>query len=278
MRNRLLWISLLLLPVLAQANIPPLTQDPAMAPGANSAIATMTAPPATQVFQSVDDVVTPPPPPAPAAKTKTTNTAQAQQTAMSQDLQDLQARWAQFMQSYLLAQQEGKQELALLEQKSMALQAEIEQLLTVIKTVSQQVDQLKMQSLVNQKQLNQLSARSFMQTAMGDASTFLNSYNNILLILIVFILLMSWWLLRRLHKQRAKSKAMHHAHDDEDDTKNEYDFMGSSEGIPAQLDLARAYIAMENYKAAEAVIAQVLAKGDADQQQQAKDLLAKIQP
>ncbi len=56
----------------------------------------------------------------------------------------------------------------------------------------------------------------------------------------------------------------------------EYDFLGSSEGIPAKLDLARAYIAMEDYLAARDTLLEVFAKGNAQQREEAKDLLTKI--
>lgn len=62
----------------------------------------------------------------------------------------------------------------------------------------------------------------------------------------------------------------------EDDTQGEYDYMGSDESMPAKLNLARAYIAMEDYKAAKKVIKEVLSSGDAAQSQQAHDLLEKI--
>lgn len=276
MYKHFLWV-LLLISGLALAELPPLTQDPA----AGGVISN--APPATQLYQSVDDPV-PAPVPAVVApvkkviqkKTLSSSSSSSQQTAnLATEVQTVQANLSQFTQSYLLAQQESKQELALLEQKTVALQAEIEQLLMVLKTLSQQVDQVKGQMSSNQQQLSQLSHRSFVQNLLGDSNAFLQNYNNILLILLVLILLMSWWLVRRLKKQRALLKAARTTHE-EDDTKSEYDFMGSSEGIPAQLDLVRAYMAMENYGAARGVLEQVLAKGDAVQQQQARDLLAKI--
>ena len=46
----------------------------------------------------------------------------------------------------------------------------------------------------------------------------------------------------------------------------EYDFMGSSEGIPAKLDLARAYIAMEDFTAARETLAEILGEGSEEHQ------------
>ncbi|HYF97539.1 MAG TPA: FimV/HubP family polar landmark protein [Coxiellaceae bacterium] len=280
MQKYLIGIIFFLVSFAAQANLPPLTQDPMT----NNVVSSMNAAPATQMYQSVDD---PAPqqiaPKAPAVKKATPvqkvavvdKQQQAQQAQLSAQVQDLESRLTQFTQSYLLAQQESKQELALLGQKSAALQAEIEQLLIVLKTVSQQVDQVKMQIAGQQKQLGLLSNGSSWQSLVTKLQAYVGGYNNTLLLLIVLVLLIIWWLVIRLRKQRAKIKVVQNQHED-DDTKNEYDFMGSSEGIPAQLDLARAYIAMENYTAAEGVLHQVLAKGDAAQQQEAQDLLAKI--
>ncbi len=56
----------------------------------------------------------------------------------------------------------------------------------------------------------------------------------------------------------------------------EYDFMGSSEGVAAKLDLVRAYIAMGETTAAKEAISQVLRLGNTEQRQEAKSLLNAI--
>lgn len=61
-----------------------------------------------------------------------------------------------------------------------------------------------------------------------------------------------------------------------DDTQSEYDFMGSSEGIPAKLDLARAYIAMEDYVAARESLTAIVKEGSDEQRREANALLNKI--
>lgn len=67
---------------------------------------------------------------------------------------------------------------------------------------------------------------------------------------------------------------------DEDDSlvedEDEYDFMGSVEGIPAKLDLARAYVDMDDSESAEKVLADVIANGTAAQKKQAKTILTEI--
>jgi FimV-like protein len=61
-----------------------------------------------------------------------------------------------------------------------------------------------------------------------------------------------------------------------DDTQNEYDFMGSSEGIPAKLDLARAYIAMGDFVAARETLAEILQGDHEEYHFEAKTLLNRI--
>ncbi len=60
------------------------------------------------------------------------------------------------------------------------------------------------------------------------------------------------------------------------ENQSEYDFMATSEAIPAKLDLARAYMAMEDYESAKGVCAEVFAKGDDQQKQQAQNILTDI--
>lgn len=60
------------------------------------------------------------------------------------------------------------------------------------------------------------------------------------------------------------------------DVKNEYDYMNSDEAIPAKLDLARAYIDMDDHLSAEQVLKDVVAKGDEKQRQHAKRLMDEL--
>lgn len=62
-----------------------------------------------------------------------------------------------------------------------------------------------------------------------------------------------------------------------DDTKTEYDFMGTREAIPAQLDLARSYIAMGDYIQAKTILKTIVDKGDKEQSLQATLLLDRMQ-
>ena len=56
----------------------------------------------------------------------------------------------------------------------------------------------------------------------------------------------------------------------------EYDFLGSPEGIPAKLDLARAYFAMQEYEPMREVLTEVMVDGSEEQQRAAKHMMDKI--
>lgn len=60
------------------------------------------------------------------------------------------------------------------------------------------------------------------------------------------------------------------------DLKEEYDFMNTQEAIPAKLDLARAYINMDDFLSAQQVLKEVLKKGSDSERQQAQQMLGAI--
>ena len=57
---------------------------------------------------------------------------------------------------------------------------------------------------------------------------------------------------------------------------DEYDYIGSSDGIPVKLNLAKAYCEMGNEEKAKKTLAEVIEKGNKSQQSEAKDMLAEI--
>lgn len=66
------------------------------------------------------------------------------------------------------------------------------------------------------------------------------------------------------------------ADEDAKDTEAEYDFMATDEAIPAQLDLARSYLAMDDSEQAKAVLEKVMTRGNEAQKNEAKSLLHEI--
>lgn len=99
----------------------------------------------------------------------------------------------------------------------------------------------------------------------------------ILITLFVLMSLMFLWLIWSNPTKQPKHQPVQPAQPtpelDTDEDENEYDFMGSVEGVPAQIDLARAYLQMGDRLAAEKVLNWVLQVGDAEQQATAKALL-----
>ncbi len=85
-------------------------------------------------------------------------------------------------------------------------------------------------------------------------------------LIILFALLV---LLRKMLKKKPKVAV------EADDTEGEYDYMGSAESIPAKLNLAHAYIKMENFTGAKEVLQEVIQKGTEEQKSTAKELLKK---
>lgn len=59
----------------------------------------------------------------------------------------------------------------------------------------------------------------------------------------------------------------------EQEEEGEYDFMSSQDAVPIKLDLARAYLEMEDFESVEQVLQTVFQKGNKDQQEEARLLL-----
>jgi len=97
-------------------------------------------------------------------------------------------------------------------------------------------------------------------------------------------LLMMLWLYWQQGKQEVRASAPAlptlppERFNEEDDGEGEYDFMNTDEALPAKLDLARAYIQMEDIASARSILQDVLEHGDEVQQQEAQSLLAQIDP
>ena len=77
-------------------------------------------------------------------------------------------------------------------------------------------------------------------------------------------------------KKQGDSAAAHAEEAGELSEEGDYDYMSTDEAIPAKLDLARAYIDMEDFAAAKEVLQEVLKQGDQGQRNEAQLLLAKL--
>lgn len=63
---------------------------------------------------------------------------------------------------------------------------------------------------------------------------------------------------------------------EENDLRDEYNFMASKQAIPAKLDLARVYKDMGDLNAAKAALLEVIIYGDTTQVQEARELLRSL--
>lgn len=79
-----------------------------------------------------------------------------------------------------------------------------------------------------------------------------------------------------LKKQNASIEKKPPELSEENDTRDEYDFMSTEQAIPAKLDLARAYMDMGDPSAAKKVLQEVVLKGDETQVHEAKQLIANL--
>jgi FimV-like protein len=61
-----------------------------------------------------------------------------------------------------------------------------------------------------------------------------------------------------------------------ENSEGEYDFMNTTQAIPAKLDLARSYIAMNDLDQAKSILRAVLEQGDGEQKQEAKTLMQRM--
>lgn len=66
------------------------------------------------------------------------------------------------------------------------------------------------------------------------------------------------------------------AHRTETPTEEDFDLMGATEGVAAKLNLARAYLDMQNKEAAKVLLQEVATAGNPEQQKEAQTLLEKI--
>lgn len=225
--------------------------------------------------------------PAAAATTTVAPTA-----ANSQEtIKALETQLSQLNQSNLLFQQQTDRRMDALNGEHDLLQHKLAQVNQVLGILSKEVTELSQQIGAAQRQLKssltpeqqqQMTASSsvvptgFMHQIESNKPVEYVLYAIMALLVVVILMLIP----RRRGSQMqmvTETVGSAAANDvEESDTKDEYDFMGSDEAIPAKLDLARAYIAMEDYKAAKQVLAQVTTKGNTEQQAEAQNMLDKI--
>ncbi|EKD76769.1 MAG: putative exported membrane-associated protein [uncultured bacterium] len=159
------------------------------------------------------------------------------------------------------------------EQQIQNLNASNQAMGTVIQTLEQNIMQL-------QQAITQL------QTANSHATTSFNwswLHNEDIKLSLIFVaaalVLMGMGLAvsKRLNRTSRGRTVVNHAFaKNEDDTKNEFDFMSTAEAIPAKLDLARSYMVMNDHDQAREIIKTIMEKCNNEQRNEALTLLQKM--
>lgn len=188
----------------------------------------------------------------------------------------LQTQLLQLNQRTLLFQQQSDERMALLDKNNQSIANQVKDLNQMIVFLTTQVTQLR---AVQEKliagttgEFNH-SPRAFWQEWLMTLQRFGSmGYWNIGIFAV--LLLMFGFLSGRLLRRSPKIALM--TQSDNIEEKSDYDFMTTHEAVPAMLDLARSYVAMEEYQQARDVLRQALEKGNSEQKTEANDLLQKI--
>ena len=182
---------------------------------------------------------------------------QATPPADSSDLSLLKTQLHQLNQNTILLSERVGQQLAQHTTQIFELQTQLKQLDQALLLLNKAVVKLQPPAVVGK---HYHSSFSFVSQWMQDAPfrALFAAVLGIVLAIVVVILL-------RRRRKRVSSALM-------PDTADEYDYMGSSESAPAKLNLARSYIAMEDFAAADQVLTEVIKHGAPEYQQQARTL------
>jgi FimV-like protein len=181
----------------------------------------------------------------------------------NQRLVKLQTQFDSTGKALLNFDQQYQTRLAALDQYNLALQNQLQQLQKRINELYNNVVQLKKPSQFSLL-LNKYA--KYIQNSRFAKIEYFPMFFFVTAILLFIIWLILYWRRKKIAYQTIETN----------DTESEYDFMGSKEGIPAKIDLARAYIDMGYKKSAHEVINEIMAKGNTKQQSEAKKLLKQI--
>ncbi len=204
-------------------------------------------------------------PPTPEVSTQNTNNANP----------DLAGQISTLNQANLMYQQRTDQKIEALTTQSAKLTDQLTRMGEALTIVNQEVVQLSSKLQQIRPGVAPLVQEQNLSKWEQLKPEFLNGFSYVIYAviaaLIVIILLMMPWN-RRNDRRMATAGPSGVAAPNE----GEYDFMGTHEAIPAKLDLARAYLAMDDHQAAGQVLAEVQKDGNADQRLEAQKMLDSI--
>lgn len=197
--------------------------------------------------------------------------------------QSLSQQVAELSKANKLMQQQVQDRVQMLTMKNNQLQDSLQRMDKALLLLNQEVNQLNgkltavhAQMALIKQQPQPHSQSSTMKSLWVKVQQNLGPVLMVVSLAVIVVLLLIVVLLfaRRKKTSSKASKSKQTAQGEQDsDTKAEYDFMATKEAIPAKLDLARAYITMEDFKAAKEVLQEIVKHGDEQQQQEAHTLL-----
>lgn len=203
-------------------------------------------------------------------------TGTSNNTAVPSSVSAIQSMVSRLNQTFLLYQQQNDQKVESNAEQVVMLQQQFSQLNKALKSLS--VEQIKLQAMAAQLPASSHASVSDSSdvslpehtTALGH---FVVTYLWLLMaIVMVALIIYVGKLTMDCRALKANQRDMNHQKGAED----EYDFMGSDDAIPAQLDLARTYIAMNDLNQARQVLLAIIKKGSLAQKKQAQMMLDRL--
>ncbi|WP_157843768.1 FimV/HubP family polar landmark protein [Candidatus Coxiella mudrowiae] len=190
----------------------------------------------------------------------------------------LQGKLAQLNQNNLQFQQQTDEQLITLSSNVQLLQQRLQNLEKAITLLNQELIQLKhatkSELSTSQTQGLKLSIAAWVTSLKKELGP--SGFQMLIGGAIIILLLLTWICWPNQKKNQGNNREMRKDNlsgESVGDTEEEYDYMGSSESIPAKINLARTYIAMEDQEAARRVLKQVLQSGNKEQRKEAEELL-----
>ncbi|MCH9770752.1 MAG: hypothetical protein K0U12_07730 [Gammaproteobacteria bacterium] len=184
-------------------------------------------------------------------------------------------------------QQRVDEKLTALNTRNQFLQQRLEKLVMAMSLLNQEIEKLSQKLHMNQEASSNVQTQLTSANIAAPMTTHYSwqerltqrfgqsaSYIVVGSILLVFIILLLLFRLALRRRQGATESVTSDA--TQDDTKTEYDFLNTQEAIPAKLDLARAYIAMEDYNSAKTALNEVLKHGNDEQKKAAQQLFNQL--
>ncbi len=184
--------------------------------------------------------------------------SQANYPQISQD--PVISKLPQFMEETKNQQEQTKVSIANLQQQTRNLQGQVNQLNNELRTTTYHFIQTA-------KQVSNKKSATYNKMLLDN----FKQYGLKLIISILLLIVLLYLFVKSLSKPKIAGKKTKG-----DGKREEYDFMNSQESIPSKLDLARAYMDMGDYKAAENALKDVMKKGNKEQKEGARDLLGKL--